>query len=291
MLPSRSDEENVKLCAKGRIDKKPGIAFRKQIKEGDTMPNIDWNAEDYQAHFGFVPSYGEAVMELITAKPGAYVVDLGCGNGTLSEKLARRGYEVLGVDDSEEMLELAKKEHPSISFQKGNAVSFSLERKAEVIFSNAVLHWIDKEKQQQLLDNLYRQIVPGGELVCEFGGYGCAERVHSRLEQCFEKRGLAYPRVFYFPTIGMYAPMLEQAGFRVEYARLFDRPTVQEGENGLENWIRMFVKAPFAKLDQKTGDAIIAEAVNGLKDTLYKDGRWIVDYVRIQFRAVRTGES
>ena len=57
-----------------------GHYFQRELN----VPNINWNAEDYQAHFGFVPSYGEAVMDLITAKPGAYVVDLGCGNGTLS---------------------------------------------------------------------------------------------------------------------------------------------------------------------------------------------------------------
>ena len=45
------------------------------------MPNIDWNASDYQKHFSFVPSYGESVMELLTKPEGAFVVDLGCGNG------------------------------------------------------------------------------------------------------------------------------------------------------------------------------------------------------------------
>ena len=42
------------------------------------MPNIDWNASDYQKHFSFVPSYyGESVMELLTKPEGAFVVDLG----------------------------------------------------------------------------------------------------------------------------------------------------------------------------------------------------------------------
>ena len=68
------------------------------------MPNIDWNASDYQKHFSFVPSYGESVMELLTKPEGAFVVDLGCGNGMLTKKLAEKGYHVLGVDDSETML-------------------------------------------------------------------------------------------------------------------------------------------------------------------------------------------
>ena len=65
------------------------------------MPNIDWNASDYQKHFSFVPSYGESVMELLTKPEGAFVVDLGCGNGMLTKKLAEKGYHVLGVDDAE----------------------------------------------------------------------------------------------------------------------------------------------------------------------------------------------
>lgn len=165
------------------------------------MPNIDWNASDYQKHFSFVPSYGESVMELLTKPEGAFVVDLGCGNGMLTKKLAEKGYHVLGVDDSETMLRLAEKNCSGISFQKGNAVDFSLKQKADAIFSNAVLHWIDAKDQQKMLDNICHQLVLGGEFVCEFGGYGCAEQVHSMLEKCFAAHGMTYPRVFYFPTI------------------------------------------------------------------------------------------
>lgn len=50
---------------------------------------------------------------------------------------------------------------------------------------------------------------------------------------------MAYPRTFYFPSIGEYAPLLEGQGFKVECALLFDRPTVQKSEQGLENWIRI----------------------------------------------------
>lgn len=131
------------------------------------------------------------------------------------------------------------------------------------------------------------QLVLGGEFVCEFGGYGCAEQVHSMLEKCFAAHGMTYPRVFYFPTIGTYAPMLEQAGFRVEYASLFDRPTVQEGRDGLADWISMFVKTPFLGMDDSLKKEIIWETIEKLRDTLWQEDHWFVDYVRIRFRAVR----
>lgn len=250
--------------------------------------NITWNADGYQQNFSFVPQYGESVMELIDAPKGSFVVDLGCGNGTLTEKLAQRGYRVLGVDASGEMLALARRDHPSLDFAHGDAVDFSLEEKADVIFSNAVFHWIDAHKQRALARNIAAQLAPGGQLVCEFGGYGCAECVHSALESAFQKRGLAYPRVFYFSTVGQHAPLLESAGLRVTCALLFDRPTPQKGENGVRDWINMFVKAPFEGMDDALREEIIAEAVEATRPQLQQaDGTWIVDYVRIRIKAVK----
>lgn len=251
------------------------------------MPNINWDAADYKKNFSFVPAYGEAVISLMTKQPGSSVADLGCGNGFLTEKIADRGYIVTGIDDSDEMLLLARKEHPKQRFINGNAVTFRLDKKVDVIFSNAVFHWIDEKDQPAMLANIYCNLKPGGELVCEFGGFGCAETVHSALEQSFSRRGLEYQRVFYFPTIGQYAPMLEKTGFKIEYAALFDRPTPQNGPDGLANWIRMFVKKPFEGMEEALKEEILSDTVSGLKKQLYLNGSWIVDYVRIQFRAVR----
>lgn len=251
------------------------------------MPNINWNVSNYKDNFSFVPAYGEAVMDLLTKPKGSYVVDLGCGNGTLTQKLFDRGYRVMGIDDSSQMVVQAKTDYPNIEFMTGNALDFTLAHKADALFSNAVFHWIDEQNQQKMLCNIFNQLNENGELVCEFGGFGCAEHVHSTLEKCFLERGLEYKRVFYFPTIGQYAPMLEKAGFRIEYAALFDRPTVQKGANGLADWIKMFVKKPFEGMDETMKDEMIGDAVNRLKNSLYIDGEWIVDYVRIRFRAVK----
>ena len=247
--------------------------------------NITWNASGYKERFSFVPQYGEDVMSLLTVKEGSKVIDLGCGNGTLSKKLLEKGYQVTGVDGSENMIALAKAEYPEIPFVVSDAMEFVLQEKADAIFSNAVFHWIDRENQHKLIRNVSSQLKPGGELVCEFGGYGCAEAVHSTLEKCFEKRGLKYPRTFYFPTIGEYAPMLEEHGLRVEYASLFDRPTVQQAQDGLTDWINMFVTKPFENMEPEMKKSILKEANELLEDVLHQDGKWIIDYVRIRFRA------
>ena len=249
--------------------------------------NISWNANGYTENFSFVHQYGEDVLSLLDAEQGGYVVDLGCGNGALSRKLAERGYRVLGIDASAEMLAVARKQCPDITFVQQDATEFTLEEKADVIFSNAVFHWIDRDKQEKLIQNIAENLKPGGQLVFEFGGKGCGEAVHSTLEKCFQKRGLSYPRIFYFPSIGEYAPILEKYNLQVRYAVLFDRPTVQSTEDGLVDWINMFVKTPFEGMDAGTKSQILDETRELLQDRLYVDGKWVIDYVRIRMKAVK----
>ena len=251
------------------------------------LMNIDWNAKGYQKDFAFVPKYGEAVLDLIDAVPGALAVDLGCGNGGLTGKLIERGYRVVGVDASAPMLALAKERYPDTTFLQADACTFQLPEQADVIFSNAVLHWIDAAKQNELIANIASQLKPGGQLVCEFGGKGCAETVHAALEKIFAAHGLTYRRTFYVPTVGEYAPMLERHGLQVRAALLFDRPTPQQTEDGLADWIRMFDKAPFAGVSEELQETIIREAVETLRPVLYHDGCWYVDYVRIRIKAVK----
>lgn len=249
--------------------------------------NIKWNADEYTEKFDFVHKYGEDVLGLIDAEKGSFAVDLGCGNGALSAKLRDMGYNVLGIDASRDMIGIAQKSYPNIEFITGNALSFALPQKADVIFSNAVFHWIDGDKQDALIHNIAEQLRHGGKLICEFGGKGCAEAVHSSLEISFAKWGLKYPRVFYFPSIGEYAPILERHGLIVEYATLFDRPTEQKTETGLVDWIDMFVKKPFENMDLDIKTAIINDTVSELKDSLYINGRWFIDYVRIRLKAYK----
>ena len=124
-----------------------------------------------------------------------------------------------------------------------------------------------------------------GHLVCEFGGYGCAQTTHSDLQEAFEKRGLEYKSTFYFPTISEYTPILERHGFRVLFASLFERKTALIGEDGMKNWIEMFNTQPFQELDKSLTNEIISEAVKNLKPILNIDGIWYADYVRIRIKA------
>ncbi|MGN0812422.1 MAG: class I SAM-dependent methyltransferase [Candidatus Coproplasma sp.] len=249
--------------------------------------NIDWNSDNYDKSFNFVYGYGEGVADLITEPKASLVCDLGCGTGALTKKLAERGYNVIGIDASEQMLNRAKEAYPELQFIQADALSFTLKEKADVIFSNAVFHWIDRCNQPVLLKNIAKNLKQGGRLVCEFGGYGCAQTVHNALKTCFERHNLTYHHPHYFPTIGEYAPLLEEAGLKVTYAALFDRPTRQVGEHGVADWINMFLPAVFKGVDESEKNAIIKEAEELTKPTLYTPSGWFVDYVRIRLTAVK----
>ena len=250
--------------------------------------NINWDADKYTSDFSFVHQYGNSMMELVDAGKNSTILDLGCGNGALSKVLHDKGYIVKGLDASNDLLNIARKNYPDIEFILADATSFSIPEPVDVVFSNAVFHWIDKERQQDMLKCIYDALKENGQFVFEFGGYGNNQLIHKALEEVFREYNYIYKMPFYFPTIGEYSSLMENAGFTVKYAVLFDRPTELKGENGLKDWINMFVKAPFTGIESiDVKEAIIDKAVDNLKGILYKDGKWYADYVRIRMRAIK----
>lgn len=255
------------------------------------MSNIHWNADEYTNHFSFVADYGAALLDLIDIREGMTCLDLGCGSGALTKRLQEAGLAVTGMDDSVDQIEKARRDYPDIPFRKGNACGFTLKEPVDVVFSNAVFHWIDKDRQPDMLRCVYKALKPGGQFVFELGGKGNNALIHGSLQKAFEKRGLTYRFPFYFPSIGEYASLLEAAGFDVRTALLFDRKTRLDGQNGLADWIRMFVKKPFEGVPDKTKEEIINEVVKDLRPRLCEDGTWYADYVRLRCRALKRWEA
>ncbi|MBF2017910.1 MAG: hypothetical protein IGS23_22480 [Rivularia sp. T60_A2020_040] len=93
---------------------------------------------------------------------------------------------------------------------------------------------------------------------------------------------------WYFPSIGEYASKLEKQGFEVIYSHLFSRPTLLEDkDNGLANWIKMFAANFLKELSEKEKMVVINDVEKQLKSKLYQEGNWFADYRRIQFKAIK----
>ncbi|MCM1165511.1 MAG: methyltransferase domain-containing protein [Lachnospiraceae bacterium] len=249
--------------------------------------NQEWNAEKYASDFSFVYDYGNDVTKLLDGDNIRSVLDLGCGNGALSERLFNKGYSVIGMDSSEKMLAAARERFPKIKFVRADAADFSLEQPVDAVFSNAVLHWINKGKQPAVASCVYNALKSGGRFVFEMGGKGNNALIHAALERTFEEAGLKYEMPFYFPSVGEYASILEKAGFKVGYAVLFDRPTELKGENGMAEWIKMFVNVPFSGIDEKTRSELVGRAAEKLRGALFAGGKWYADYVRLRMKATK----
>lgn len=237
-------------------------------------------------NFQFVPQYGESVLNLLDIPPGASVLDLGCGNGVLTRRLADMGYRVIGLDDSSEMLEIAARTYPDLCFMHGDATDFSLPEPVDAVFSNAVFHWL--MIRMPCWSALHWHSGPMGSWYASLAA-GDVWKVCTPLWrnplQCAD---CAIRAPFYFPTIGEYAPRLEAHGLLVTMAALFERPTELKGAHGMEDWIRMFIVRAFEDMREDLKNEIIHEAAERIRETRYREGRWLADYVRIRIKAIKT---
>ncbi len=244
-----------------------------------------WDPDDYDEGHSFVYEYGEGVVDLLAPKEGERVLDLGCGTGHLSAAIADRGATVVGLDRSAEMIEEARATHPELAFRKGDARDLAVEEPFDAVFSNAALHWIDDADQDAVLSGVAAALQPGGRFVAEMGGVGNVQKVIGAARAQLAERGYQTDDPWYFPSIGEYTPRLERHGFEVRQAVLFDRPT--ELEDGIRAWLKMFGDGLLGPVPDDELPAVVDDIADRLRTALFEDGRWMADYRRLRFRAVR----
>jgi trans-aconitate methyltransferase len=250
--------------------------------------NNNWDTSLYEDKHAFVWQYGEDLLQLLNPQPGESILDLGCGTGQLTEKIAQAGAEVMGFDYAPTMIEKAKENYPHIRFDVADATKFQVEQPLDALFSNAVLHWV--KEADRAIASIHQSLKPGGRFVAEFGGKGNVLAIATALETALKSINISAQarNPWYFPSIGEYATRLEQQGFDVIYSTLFARPTpLAEGEAGMANWIQMFASSFLTGLSPEQQIQVIRLAEEYLKPTLYQPGTWTADYRRIRIVATK----
>ncbi len=260
-----------------------GVGIRRGVSVGQ---GSQWNAALYDDRHSFVWKMAAGLIELLEPKAGERILDLGCGTGHLTEKIAAMGANVVGVDKSPEMIHQAREQYPAVQFAVMDAREIHFPEPFDAVFSNATLHWI--KEPELVIAGIAKGLRPGGRFVAELGGKGNVGELLAATERAWHKLGLPKPapNPWFYPSIAEYSEILEKHGMEVTYAMLFDRPTpLEEGERGLRNWLTMFGGAFLDVLRAEQRDGVLAKVEEEARPTLFREGQWVMDYRRLRIVA------
>jgi SAM-dependent methyltransferase len=243
-----------------------------------------WDPLAYGKNGKFVHGLASGVLEWLAAKPGERILDLGCGDGQLTHRIAANGATVIGVDTSPEMVAAARE--LGIVAMEANAELLPFSDSAfDAVFSNAALHWV--RDQDAMLAQVRRVLKPGGRFVAEMGGHGNIASIRVALAAVLERHGFADSKgcANYYPTPESYAERLIQHGFDVQQIALIQRPTPLP-EGGMPGWLRTFRRGVLDSLPEAVRETVVEETTALLAPVLCdEDGNWTAYYVRLRFIA------
>lgn len=240
-----------------------------------------WQPELYENRHSFVWELASSVVDLLAPQKGERILDLGCGTGQLTAKIAESGADVTGLDSSRAMINEAKRRFPHLAFIQADIHSFDVDRPVDALFSNATLHWI--HQPELVAANIANAVRPGGRVVVEFGGAGNVRVLANTIEEAFRiTTNKRKPHPWYFPDIADFSTLLRNHGVHVTQAALIDRPTPLEDSDGLCNWVRMFGTHWLTELDTTQAKRFFSTLEDLARPNLWSDGRWHADYRRIR---------
>jgi trans-aconitate methyltransferase len=243
-----------------------------------------WDASLYAGNGRFVALLAGSLVEALEPKAGERILDLGCGDGFLTQRLAESGATMVGVDSSPQMIAAAQERGVDARYASGEALPFDGE--FDAVFSNAALHWMSDH--DAVLRGVYRALKPGGRFVAECGGQGNIAAIRVALLAVLTRLGLPAERIEnnHFFSSAEYRARLESRGFLVEEITLTPRLTPLP--SGMADWLQTFRSSVLEQLPASERPAAMEQIVGLLKPVLCdRDGNWTADYVRLRFVARR----
>lgn len=209
------------------------------------------------------------------------ILDLGCGDGHLTKKIQEYGCEVVGLDGSEEFVQIARK--IGVNAVVGDGQKMTFENEFDAVFSNAALHWmLDAEG---VVSGVARALKKGGRFVAEIGE---SQNIRIIKKQLYEtKKNMVmkerYAGIFQVKK----RKLLEKNGLEVKQMLIFNRPTPLP--TGIKGWLETFSKPALAGIPEEVQAKIVNECSEILEKELPKNenGETFADYVRLRFEAVK----
>jgi SAM-dependent methyltransferase len=245
-----------------------------------------WNPDSYAKNARFVSDLGAPLLELLAPKSGELILDLGCGDGALMEKIVASGSAAFGVDASVAQLQAARRRGLAVAAMDGHHLA--VKAIFDAVFSNAALHWM--KQPERVVEGIARALKPGGRFVGEFGGKGNVETIRTGLHAALRKRNIDPWTVdpWYYASAEEYTQLLERFRFTVGFIELIPRPTKLPGD--ISGWLEVFVQSFTQSVRETERKDFLEEVRRELEPRLHDgQGNWLVDYVRLRFHATRDG--
>jgi trans-aconitate methyltransferase len=183
------------------------------------MATCDFDGEKYNKASGQQKQWGNRIIAELGLKGHESVLDLGCGDGVLTEQLACRVPDgrVIGIDASPGMLETARKiQRKNLTFKLMDIADMDFEDGFDLVFSNTALHWV--KDHHRLWRNVHRSLRPNGVARFHFAGDGnCShliETVRSVMQEpSFRPYFERFEWPWYMPRVDEYAVIVREGGF------------------------------------------------------------------------------
>jgi len=247
-----------------------------------------WSPTDYANNAAFVPALGSAALSLLNAQPGEFILDVGCGDGVLTDKIVEAGARVIGLDASPEMVEAARER--GVDAFVADAQALDLEGQAnrfgqfDAAFSNAALHWM--LDPASVARGIFSVLRSGGRFVGEMGGMGNIETLRTGIRDELTERGYPVPPEDpqWYPGVAEFTSLYSAAGFADIQAQLI--PRVTPLPTGIAGWVLTFRSGwlDVAQVPEADRPLVAAAVERRLAPKLQReDGSWYADYVRLRF--------
>ena len=162
-----------------------------------------------------------------------------------------------------------------------DALALPFEKRFDVVFSNAVFHWI--ADYDALLKQIHKVLKPNGLLVCEFGANGNIATIENAFIDACRDFEYEYKPRFNFSTSGRFADLLVKNDFVIDKVYDNARPTpLKDNERGLANWMKQFFASDLEMMLEKMQNEIIKKVEDSTKESLWNCNEWIADYRRLR---------
>lgn len=259
------------------------------------MKIYEFNGEKYKSASRHQKEWGNALIGNLALHGNESILDLGCGDGTLTYKIAHLvpNGNVLGIDSSLNMICSAREySADNLLFVNKDINNIDYNSQFDIIFSNAALHWVTDHKN--LLTNCYKALKPGGKILWNFAASGNCQTFFSVIkEEVKEKKykkyfdGFEWP--WYMPEISEYEKLLEQSRFKNYTVEEQNRDRYFKDGQEMTAWIDQPSLVPFlAYLPEQIRRQFRNEVVNKMLElTLQPDLTCFETFRRINVFAVK----